>query len=105
MTIAEIMEEVKAYQEEKEDNIKTTAALNYKLADLIGASVATLLDSKNRYPSLNEAYPELFPTDEELEEKRKVEKIRAQMMAYATAHNKKMGGKKPNDNRRIKNTN
>lgn len=67
------------------------ACLNYKLADLIGRSVARIYNSANKYPSLFEAYPNLFDTaaaEEKLQEQ-KDELSMLRFKQFAQSYNKK----------------
>ena len=50
--------------------IKTKASLDYALANLIGVSNARMMSKDVDYPSLEEAYPELFATERAAEQKR-----------------------------------
>lgn len=66
MTIAEIYRKVSSYNRVREAQIREKATFDYSLANLIGLSVSRLLDSKNKYPPISDAYPSLFePVPEE----------------------------------------
>lgn len=65
------------------------ALYDYKLADLIGYSVARVHNSANKYPSIYEAYPKLF-IDSETEEKiqeQKDEVSTLRFMQFAQSYN------------------
>lgn len=64
MTVAEVQRYIEGYMW----RVKVEAQLNYSLADLIGVSVGRLLSSDVIYPTLAEAYPNLF--EKELEQER-----------------------------------
>lgn len=75
--------------------IKQRASLDYVLANLIGVSNARLLSSEVKYPSLEEAYPDLFAAEIEKEKQRiKAEEIAIQnstnrFLEFARRHNAK----------------
>jgi len=96
MTYGEIVDVIKTSNKMKLAKLKEKANLDHALAELIGLSVSRLLDKNAKYPTLFEAYPELFK--EESEKKKLEEPIqqdweiaKARLMAYATNHNKKRG--------------
>lgn len=93
MTVAEIQRHIEGYVW----RLKTQAQLNYSLADLIGISVGRLLDSSVKYPTMAEAYPNLF--EKELEQQKLEEEATTKavnnFLARAQAINKakrKTGG-------------
>lgn len=74
--------------------MKQKAQFDYSLAELIGASVARMFDSGNRYPSLYEVYPHLFEEEKQEEEEINVATTNSinNFMAFAMQHNAKMKG-------------
>ncbi|WP_040195054.1 hypothetical protein [Clostridium culturomicium] len=90
LTYGEICIYLKAYNDEKLERTREQASLTYRLADLIGASVARLLDSNSEYPSIDKAFPGLF--DDVVKEQKKEKDWSvdvARFMNFAMAHNKK----------------
>jgi len=86
--------EIKATIEAKQANIKLRireqASLDHRLANLFGLSMARLQSDKVEFPSLKEAYPNIFSdlVEEEPQEDWEVSKIK--MIQYAEANNKKV---------------
>lgn len=68
MTIAELKRAVDSKKRQQEEREKEKATFDYILADLIGRSVARIHSSANKMPSIADAYPSLF-NSEELQEK------------------------------------
>ena len=96
MTYGELSDTIDAYNNNETNRVKESASLNYNLANLIGFSVARLMDKKAKYPTLQDAYPGLFD-DLKVEDKQPVqqdwENAKPRMMKYTEAHNKKRGDK------------
>lgn len=90
MTIAEI----ERYCEGATWRLKQQAQFDYGLANLIGLSVSRLFDNNNQFPSIEDAYPNLF--EKELIEKQKedlaTQKSINNFMAFAMAINAKVKG-------------
>lgn len=68
MTISELIRLVASRKRVIEIEAKEKATFDYVLADLIGRSVARVNSSVNRYPTIAEAYPSLFDSEEVEEE-------------------------------------
>lgn len=85
---------IKAYNRKRLDDMKLQATMNHSLANLIGLSVARIMDSKSHYPTLFEAYPTLFAEEAEREERIRQENewklYKARIMEYSMSHNKKI---------------
>lgn len=93
LTYGEIILIINAHNANLKAKMQQEAALNHQHANLIGLSVARLMDKNAEYPSLYEAYPNLF---EELKPQPVVEDwqiIKDRLMRYADAHNQKKGGR------------
>ena len=76
--------------------MKSQAQFDYSLADLIGVSVARLLDSK----TLAQVYPYLFE-EETKEEEQQLDTTTNSInnfLAFAMTHNAKMRGVEPKNN-------
>lgn len=87
--------------------LKSKAQFDYLLADLIGVSVARILDSKAEYPPIEKAYSFLFEdtVPEANEEEIRMENSMNRFMEFALKHNAKLREGVNNindDNRRIK---
>lgn len=68
---------------------KRDCANNYSLAILIGNSVASILDKKNKFPKIHEAFPELFEEMQPQQQDWRLAKER--MLDFANHHNQKRG--------------
>ena len=92
MTIAEITR----YTEGAVWRLKTRAQFDYALADLIGVSVARIMSSDTKYPSIEEVYPALFEShDDETKqaevEQEKIDEASANnFLQFALQHNARM---------------
>ena len=89
MTFAEILRRMESYKRKMDMRMKEQAQFNYILADLIGISVARVLDKDVKYPSIEKVYPALFPVDEAKKEQELTDLSVARFMQYANAHNEK----------------
>lgn len=91
MTVAE----VSRWEEGAIWRLKSKAQFDYVLADLIGISSARMMSDDVKYPSLEDAYPNLFEqTPDEIMEQKKEEEIATQnlnrFMEFAMKHNAMM---------------
>ena len=91
MTVAE----VSRWEEGAMWRLKSKAQFDYVLADLIGISSARMMSDDVKYPSLEDAYPNLFEqTPDEIMEQKKEEEIATQnlnrFMEFAMKHNAMM---------------
>lgn len=59
-TYGEIVASIKAHKENDRLRVREIAGFNYGLANLIGLSVARIMDDKAEFPSLKKAYPNIF---------------------------------------------
>ena len=87
--------EVERYLQGAVWRMKQKAQFDYSLAELIGASVARVLDSSNQYPSLYDVYPHLFEDEKKAEEETSTATTNSinNFMAFAMSHNAKMKNK------------
>lgn len=95
MTYGEILMTIEAYNERLLVNLKEKAVMDYQLANIIGLSVARLMDNNAKYPEIHEVYPSIFKepeTEKPVQVDWRVAKER--LMKYTDAHNKKRGGTK-----------
>lgn len=86
-TYGELISIIKAMNEKEMLRMKQEAMNTYILADLIGASVARLMDKNNKYPAIHEVYPSLFEKPKPQQQDWQLTKAR--LLEYANAHNKK----------------
>lgn len=94
MTIAELMRAIESKKRIQLQDSKQKAIYDYTLADLIGRSIARVHSSANRFPSIAEAYPSLF-TSEEVEEELQANKDKLSALRFkqfAQSYNKKFKG-------------
>jgi hypothetical protein len=89
MTISELIRAVKAKQNILDRDRRDKAFFDYRLANLIGLSVARIYNKSNHLPSLEEAYPELYDEQErqEKEENAKMQRSILNFKNFAHAYN------------------
>lgn len=92
MTYGEIELTIKAKRDKRKQELQETAMMHYRLADLIGVSCSRLMDSKVKFPELNQAYSFLFESDQPIKKQQSWEDQKRILMQYTEAHNKKRGG-------------
>lgn len=92
-TYGEIRRYIESYSKKTNNELKEKLSLIHTLGDLIGCSVARLLDSDAKYPSIIELYPDLFKEEakikEEKEKQEKLERIKRSMLSYGNAYKNK----------------
>ena len=88
-TISELNGTIEGYQK----RLATQAAMDYKLADLIGISASRLVSKDARFPSFDEAYPNFKVGRSEDLTDQKLAKTKAWLIQYAEANNAKVGVK------------
>jgi hypothetical protein len=89
-TIGELILIIGQFGIREKERLQERAGFNYSLANLIGLSVARLMDKEAKYPPIHEVYPTLFDGVIQVapaEEDWRIAKDR--LMRYANAHNKK----------------
>lgn len=64
MTLSEVVRAIESRKRVQVTEAKEKATFDYILADLIGRSMARIHSSANHYPTLAEAYPDLFNSAE-----------------------------------------
>ena len=91
MTIAELIRYVESKKRVQIEQAKEKAIFDYTLANLIGRSIGRLYSSTNQYPTIAEAYPALFTTEEVEQEvaQRKDELSALRLKQFAQAYNDK----------------
>lgn len=91
MTIAELERVIDSKHRVIEAQNKHRAIYDYRLADLIGRSIARAYNSANKMPDIADVYPELFTDEESKEEKQKqIDELSIlRFKAFAQSYNKK----------------
>lgn len=94
MTLAELERALASKHRTEKLRLKEKAVFDYKLADLIGRSIARIQSSAHRLPELAEAYPELFDGEEQeaMQHKKEAQKAELSVLRFklfAMAHNEK----------------
>ena len=74
-TYGEVIRYIIAYNNKLKSDIKMSLRAAHLTADLVGVSVARLLDSDIKFPGITEMYPELFVEEaKELERLKEIER-------------------------------
>lgn len=91
MTLAELERALDSRRRTEKARLKEKATFDYRLADLIGYSMARAYSSANKMPELSAVYPELFTSQEikEKQEQQKAELTALRFKLFANAYNKK----------------
>lgn len=93
MTIAEIQRSIRSKERVRKIEAQERAGYDYILANLITKGVSIVLGSKEQFPQIENAYPDLFnDIQQEREEKiqeRKTELSILRFKQFAQSHNKK----------------
>lgn len=91
MTIAELTRAVRSHNRKVKAEAQERAAHNYILADLIGRSISRVYSSSAKMPTLAEAYPSLFDSEElaEQQQHKKDELSAMRFKQFANFYNKK----------------
>lgn len=86
--------EIERYLQGAVWRFKQQAQFDYSLADLIGISVARVLDSGNKFPAIYEVYPNLFEEEKRQKEEQDTATTNSinNFMAFAMSHNARMKG-------------
>ena len=81
--------EVERYLQGAVWRMKQQAQFDYSLADLIGVSIARIMDSGNSMPAIYEVYPSLFEEEKKAEAEQETTTTNSinNFMAFAMAHN------------------
>lgn len=88
MTLAELERVFESRNRVRENERKDKAYFDYKLADLIGCSVARVFNKNNKMPTIYQAYPNFF-----VEPHQDKEALFAlQFKLFAQSNNRKYGG-------------
>lgn len=87
MSLDEIRRKLESYKRVREQQAREEATMAWKLADLIGVSVSRLFSKNNKYPEIEDVFPELF--DQTERENRKIELMSQRFIQFAEAFNRK----------------
>lgn len=86
--------EIERYLEGAVWRMKTKAQFDYVLADLIGISMARIMDSKTKFPKIEDVYSSLFAIEDETSRAAKKDMKMTNsvnnFLAYAKQHNARM---------------
>lgn len=82
MTPLELQRKLESVTRVAKEEQKRTISYIYTLADLIGLSNGRFQNSKNRYPSIEEAFPQLFQKEAQ-EKKIQIESMRIKQFAIS----------------------
>ena len=95
MTIAELTRAMQSKNRIKKQQAQEQASFDYILADLIGRSIGRIYSSSTTIPSISEAYPSLFDSQdiEEKKAEKKMELSALRFKQFAESHNKKFQGR------------
>lgn len=97
MTFEEINVTIEAYNRKQKNELQKQATFDYKLADLIGSSVARIMESNAEYPDIFKVYPQFFDKEikeeyerkvKEQEQKLIVEQIKSRILAHSNDYKK-----------------
>jgi hypothetical protein len=91
MTIAELERYFASRQRMEKQRAQEKATFDYKLAELIGRSIARIYNSSNHMPDISEAYPSLFDSEEikAQKEKKQAELSALRFKQFAQSYNQK----------------
>lgn len=91
MTLAELVRAIESKKRIIKQQEQERATYDYILADLIGHSVARVYSSKTKYPSIAEAYPSLFNSEdiEEKQQEKRDELSALRFKQFAQSYNRK----------------
>ena len=90
MTLAEFDRKMESYKRVQKREAQERAAADYRLADLIGYSMARLYSSEAKYPEIYDVYPAIFDKDaiEEAREKDRNKRTDSWLRNFADSFNK-----------------
>lgn len=90
MTIVELNRYADSFQRVQKRKAQEQAFANYRLADLIGYSMARLYSSEAKFPEIYDVYPAIFDKDaiEEAKEKERNKQTDTWLRQFAESFNK-----------------
>lgn len=90
MTLAELNRYAESFKRQQKRKAEEKAIADYRLADLIGYSIARLYSSSAKYPEIYDVYPAIFDKTaiEEARTKEKSKKTNDWLMNFADSFNK-----------------
>lgn len=92
MTLGELERLIKSKKRIMKREAQERASFDYKLADLIGRSVARIYSSSTKLPDISEAYPTLFEEEqiEEAKSKKQDELSALRFKQFANSFNNRL---------------
>ncbi len=81
MTLAEVIRAIESKKRVERQKAREKASYDYILSDLIGRSISRLYSASNSMPSISDAYPSLFDS-EEIEEKKQEKKNELSILRF-----------------------
>lgn len=90
MTLAELERHSNSYQRVQKKKAQEKALADYRLADLMGYSIARLYSNEAKYPEIYDVYPAIFDKDaiEEAREKERNKQTDSWLREFAKSFNK-----------------
>lgn len=90
MTLAELNRYADSFQRVQKRKAQDKAVADYRLADLIGVSIARIYSSEIKYPEIYDVYPAIFDKDviEETKEKERNKRTNEWLTSFAESFNK-----------------
>lgn len=99
MTLAEITRALNSKRRQMENQERRQASFDYILADLIGRSISRVYSSSAKMPSIADAYPSLFDSEEIKAQKqaKQMELSAIRFKHFTESFNKRFGGANKTD--------
>lgn len=94
MTLAEVIRQIESRKRKQKAEAMEKAAFDYIHADLVGRSVSRIYSSSAHMPTLAEAYPSLFDSEEiqQKQQEKQAELSAIRFKQFAETYNKKYKG-------------
>jgi hypothetical protein len=103
MTYGEIVASIEGFYKRQKTEFQMNSIVAYRQADLIASLVSNVLGSKHQPPSIQEAFPGIFPEIEQQPQQQKWQIMKARIEAYAAekraAEERKRGENRGDDTR------
>ncbi len=89
-TLSQVTRYVEAYNKQQENKLQELAYFDYQLANLIGVSVARLINKSAKYPDFHKVYPFISTNEKEVDPAWEMERQRMKLIEWAEQMNQKM---------------